>query len=529
MPNDCWEYVNPSTRRKSIASFEQERKQIGERLSELLVAGTAASSGASISTVYALLQAVRRIAKAIARFSPDANNVNEWAAALESMLREDAKLSDTSRHTYYGHALIVLRSVARIRGKAFSIYNPFPKVLVSSKPLMESNALSRLIACARKDVLATMEAFRKPDPSHVVFIEEARQLARRGLFVPGDSGTGDKRMLSLASRWRRQTGLRGADLTLHIHPSAEQLIPFLILLAYPLAANPDTLSLLRRSAIVSSVHPARGNVFELFLEKPRAGEIPQVMVVDGGTLSNGWLIRAILDLTRGLALVAPSDLSDYLFLIATSSGNISVLAGAIRAHTMQRYLASHGLPRTTIKQLRTKRLTDHWITNRDPIGVWRLSGNAQLPMTAAYVMREESKNADAIAIADVQKTISDGRLATSGDRGHASAKLLSHKCANVFDNQHGSDEHGFCASYLFPYNDVHFIFDLNPRSVAMLLRDYEMLCEAQRSLPHERFKEVYAVRKQIIEDEYLPLVDEDMKARAALVLPTLAAINDMVL
>jgi hypothetical protein len=57
--------------------------------------------------------------------------------------------------------------------------------------------------------------------------------------------------------------------------------------------------------------------------------------------------------------------------------------------------------------------------------------------------------------------------------------------------------------------------------VALLLRDYAALVEAEMSLPAARFAKLYAPRKRIIENNVLPLIDGDLRIAAEAIIPSL--------
>jgi hypothetical protein len=118
-------------------------------------------------------------------------------------------------------------------------------------------------------------------------------------------------------------------------------------------------------------------------------------------------------------------------------------------------------------------------------------------------------------IADVQRSIVSTRKLKDQGPGTGAAITASHTCRNVFDPEKPKDRHGFCASFLWPYNDVHFILQFEPRAVAFFLRDYEALCEAEKSLSPERFQKLYAAKKRLIELDYLPQIGEDLLREAS--------------
>lgn len=524
-PALSWTYPDPGSGRARTVTFDVEFGLIGERAGHLLCAAKRANGTGRPSTIHHAVYAVKRIAASISKLPAD-ENVQGWATAYENALRSDPSLEDSTRFTYCAVGLKILNATASTYGQKFRHRNPFERKDVSTKPLVHGTALDPLIAAARSDVLAITRALTKPDPAHQSFIDEARRLFAKGIPVRfearGRRGPGDR----LARVWYRATHLPLQDLTIHLYPSSDQLTPFLLLLSLSLAANPDSLSLLQRSGVTPIMHPSQGPLLELDMKKPRSGEIPQRLVRDAGTLSEGWLLRTVLKMTAPLLPIAQEENANYVFLC--SSGNmkhpVQALRGGTRARAMQRYVKTHDLPKTTLKQLRAARLTDEWIRTRDPLRIWRMSGSASLGGAAAYVLNYESANADAVAIANIQRSIAaDVPDASRELEAKTAGVLATHTCLNVFDTSKPKDRHGFCASFLWPFNDVHFILPLEPRPVAFLLRDYLTLCEAQKALPEERFNAVYAIKKRLIESEYLPLIDDDLKQQAMAIVATLPA------
>ena len=333
-------------------------------------------------------------------------------------------------------------------------------------------------------------------------------------------------MHALAKRWRDATGLAFPALIKYLYPQPEHLIPFLVLVSLAIAANPDSLSYLRRTGVVPLMHPSKGSCLELTLEKYRAGEIPQYLVGEAGTLSEGKLVKAVLHMTAPLVAIARECDRDFVFLCATNVGTVTPLIGQLRSANVRSYLRRNGLKPTTLKALRTARLTDEWIRTRDPFRVWRLSGNARLDVVAGYVLRSESAEVDAIAIANAQRAMLAPVVPATSRRDAAlhedgSVQLSTHTCLDPLDDRVLKDEHGLCIHLLWPYNDVHFVLLLEPRPVAFLLRDYAILQEAQKSLAPERFESRYAPLKQLIEAEYLPLIDAGLREEANALIPSL--------
>jgi len=339
-------------------------------------------------------------------------------------------------------------------------------------------------------------------------------LANGGLFIPGDvKRNRNSEAVELARRWTRKTGLKLADLTVHLYPSAETLLPFLLLISFALAANPDSISLLKRSGVRRLEHPSSGPCLEISMDKPRSGEIPQALLKVRETLSEGALLQQVLAMTESLTQLADQDDRDYVFLAATRYGFVQAIRGRLRSDAMAKYLRTHNFPATTLKALRSARITDDWIARKDPLWIWRLHGGSSLAIVASYVIRGETESLDEKAMAQFQSTML--QVPTSGRKlEKMAASTPSHTCADVFDSSKPRDANGFCVSYLWPYNDVHFMFNPDENSVVHLLRDYHVLCEAEKAISPARFAKLYAPKKKLIETEYLPLIDSELMERA---------------
>jgi hypothetical protein len=510
--------------RPSLVTFEKEQKLIGDRIYELVNAAKRLDINSPSTTIVNTIQALRVCARAIATHAPNDRSVAGWHNATIFLLTKDASLAESSKWTYCNNIARLLDEVSRFQSTEFSSYNPFERQDISHKALLHGTALEPLIEHARRDVLAKVQAFQSPDPSHVPFIDEARELAKSGLFIPGSGNVRPQSPMALLTRrWKYATGLALPDLTFYLYPSPWDLIPFLILLSYKLAANPDALCLLTRDAIEPYLHPTKGKMLIVTLRKPR-GEVPQYQLLDAGTLSNGWLLRNVLKLTQPLLSIAGEKSSNAVFLAATNYGTIRPLNGSLRSLVLNRYLAKFNLPITTFKALRPARMTDEWIRTRDPYRVWRLGGQKSMTMAASYVLRKESEKEDAKSIASVQHLIAHPEQKALRQTSSSEAGVLpSHTCKNPRDPARKADEEGFCASYLWPFNDPHFVFQLEPRPVAYLLRDYQVLCEAQRSLSRDRFANLYAAKKRKIETDYLPEISDELRETALALIPSLPA------
>lgn len=508
-----WTYPDPQSGRPKSVSFVDEYASSGEFAKDLINAAKRRTAHGRPSSIDKYVHCCRMLCELIRAQGLLRSSAEVIADEFIVALRKRKRITDTTRATYFANALYILREYARVRHQRFERTNPFvARNATSKQPIVHGDELAPIIEQARKDVLAIAKLFRSPSSRELVFIQKARSMAKGRLFTPySEPGSS---AAHFAAKWCRETNRPFSDLTLHLYPSPQQLVPFFLLLSIALAANPDSLGLLRRDGITAKTHPYKGPILELQMEKPRSGDVPQRYVRDSGTLSEGWLLRLVLDLSAPLLRAAHKRDRNYVFLCMTNEGNIAPFIGTVRANAVRAYLKKRNLPKTTTKALRTARLTDEWIRTRDPMRVFRLSGNKDLSLVADYVLRRESADEDAASIASAQRQIAKPEPVAAKGRKGARAVLASHTCLDPLDPSKEKDRHGFCASALWPYNDVHFVMPLEPKPVSFVLRDYIILCEAEKILAPERFTALYATKKRIIETEYLPLVDDDLRSAA---------------
>jgi len=533
----AWTFPDSGSGRLRTVDFTPETTLLGDDARTLVDAAWVICENAQPNTIRNCVYTIRRLVGVLAATSSRSGVVQEWATLYETALRDDPTITEGTRWTYFNTGSQIMAGVARTRDESFRGRNPFTSKSVSSEPLLHGDELAPLLAQARLDAMTTVNAIKAPPSTHQPFIAEARELLEVGTLVGycnAKIGIRSKdRGDALARRWYKATELPLELLTIHVYPTPLQLLPFYVLLSFALASNPDSLSLLKQSEISDALHPMKGPIIQLDMKKPRAGEIPQRFIRDAGTLSEGWLLRHVIKFSESIVHLADESDKEYVFLCTSRNmkGRANAFRGGLRSKAMNSYLKIHDLPAITTKQLRAARLTDEWVRTRDPLRVWRLSGNASMAMAAEYVLNAESAAADAKSLADIQKTIASPPKAVKPEGKSARAGTSTHICLNVFEPSQPKDKHGFCASYLWPFNDVHFILPLEPRPVAYLLRDYAVLCEAEKSIAPDRFEKLYAAKKRLIETEYLPLVDDQLMAKAeaiaAMLPPSSALIETM--
>jgi len=240
-------------------------------------------------------------------------------------------------------------------------------------------------------------------------------------------------------------------------------------------------------------------------------------------MSAASLINFVLEVTAPLVPIAKPEHRNLAFLVvAEENREVSMLLGVRRANAFRRFLAKSGLPHFQLRALRGARAVDDFKRHRDPFRVRRLLKQKDIAVTLQYLEAEESYEADAILLADIQSAIVAPREHLAALSSSAQpVQLPSHVCADPLGSELPRDQSGLCAGIAFPFNDRHFVLDLSPRPVAFLLREYAALCEARKNLPVERFAKTYATRLALIERDALPLIGSELKAEAETILATL--------
>lgn len=509
--------------------FQEEYDLLGDTLIEILNAAKRIRQHTAANSISNAITAVRSLTRALALSRAKLSTIESWATTLIEHLRARTDLAETTRASTFSHAHPILAELARCRGERYRVRSPFSRRRSKPQSIIPASERTALINAAKAAALEIERSFRNPPEEFLPFIDRARALVALGVRIERGAGC-DPRVDRLFREFRYKTKRTNATpLFLAAYPKANHLMPFLILLTYALAGNIDAVSLLRRDSLTKYDHPDFGECLKLDLLKPRSGEAPlSYLVRDRGTLSVGWIIRTVMDLTDGIAKLAPRKLRNYAFL-AGSGNEVALLLGASRHRALKRFLRDNNLKHALLNKLRVTRATEEMQKSRDPFRVTRLLHHRSPSTTFDYLQALEAALVDSETIADAQQTLRVFKSKPAARRrgSDGSAKLASHTCADPWHDHHGTDEHGFCANLLWPFNDRHFVLSLEPMPVALLLRDYSALAEAELNLPAERFAQHFAPRKRIIEVEVLPLIDRDLRRAAEELIPSLPQVPSL--
>jgi hypothetical protein len=460
-----WTFVGPHKVMKTC-SFESEHSLVGERAIRLLNAAKRISQYDSGATIQGIVGAIRKCVAAICTYAANSDSPEEWAAALAMHLRSIESLAENSRWGVFDRANRVMSEVARYERKPYRVSNRFVQGRTTSPELVTQEHQATLVRCAKRDAWEYVKRFRSPVQDHVPFIEAARDLASRanGLFIITEPRSAEHR---LYEKWCRTTKLGIRELTGYLYPSGEHLVSILILLVHELAGNADSVSLMRRDAMMPFVHPAYGECHKLTLEKPRAGSIGPYQLRGNGTLSVAWLINAVLETTQSVVEAALPAHRNYAFLINTGHGRVRPMIGYHRFFNVREYHKRIGLEPVTLPQLRHTRGIDEYNRTGDVFRVKRLLNQSSITTTLHYLDPLLTHDTNAAGIADVQQRMlvtppTTPRIKKNG----LPASAGSHGCLNPQDPTKDHYQQGFCATFLWPFNDRHFAFDFSPRPVA---------------------------------------------------------------
>lgn len=482
-------------------------------------------------TILGLRQGILTIASALKRRPPRDETVKAWEASLLCYITA-ASYSERTKHSTFSKSTQVLAEVARFRREVYRrAINPFSKKSTTGTPYVEPQVLERALSIARREALSVVQRFKNPPAEYKPFLAGLRDLAnRRGGYLPSLS-THLERRPELARQTHNvfqralRKGISGPDLRRLVHPTLQDLLPFFILLLYAFAANVESVSHLRRDKIDRYMNPITGERMLITLDKPRAGgEIPPYQVGIGGTLSVSWLIESVTLLTERVAQNAPKQRRSYLFL-ALNQNRVSMMTNPARNVVFRRWLKEHRLPDMLLSALRPTRAIEDYKKHRDADRSRALLRQKSISTTLLYLDHTIAHETDDQIIARAQASMLSGTPMNPSKRkdrskGSGGVVLPTHRCADPENPHVPHDESGLCVNVIWPLNDRHFVMPLEPRPVAFLLRDYDALREAQLRLPAARFAR-YATKMLYIEKNYLPLIADELREAATLLIPTL--------
>ncbi len=481
------------------------------------------------NSVESAIANVRVLLQAVTKPAVGSTSVQGWNDALISSLRQRAT-GTSSRHTRYKLCSLILREIARERGEAVVLRNPFP-MGEKTLPLADPESVRKTLLCARRDVARFWSRFTADD-SHEdwAIIERARDLARRnGGFLPHFEDTAPLRHEFV--RWiqwlnyHRPEPIGRRTLEPYCYATPRALLAIIILIVHRLAGNVDSVVSLRRDCLREIPDPVYGSRFILTMAKPRARRDLQYRLLDSGRLSVPSLIRMALALTEPLVPLADQSHRHLLFLTSTHRGQ-SLPFLLVSKHFKAYLEAANISPPFTLQSVRPTQIVKTYTDTGDPFRAKHEAKHANLSQTMGYLRRHEVAQFDESIIADTQDDMFHREIRAADSASpehHADAVLPSHTCLDPAHPEHADVENGLCMNLLWPLNDRHFVMPLEPKPVAFLLRDYAALKEAQRTVSSDRFNALYRTKMLLIEQQYLPQITESLADTARALVPSLPA------
>jgi hypothetical protein len=448
-----WTWKTPQNQIRTTV-FEKELALMGPHFLELLNAAKRLRSHGRPNSIAHAITAIRRTSEAVAIHpDPKPSAPENWANALEALLRASAA-SEHSKWGVFNHACGIFREVARKRGYSLRLRNRFSRKRATTDiAIVQKDALDAIISQARSDALRYFNEFVSPNQEIADLLKDGAALAREncGVLPSSHDATGDIRRFVLRCRKR---GVSLSKVERLMYPTEKSIIPFMLLITYALAANVDSVSLMRRDCMTSFVNQILGRRRSIKLEKPRSGDIPPYSVAERGTLSTPWLIDAVRAMNESIRPYAAPEDNDFLFLCVTGRGNIRVLHSAARWDAFRRYIRDKcpSVPATTaMRMFRPTRAINDYERHRDPWRTKELLHHISLSTTIPYLDNIVSREVDEVLVAETQATMLTS-MARSQPTGDAAlpASLPSHTCKEPESSIHGHDQNGLCVNFIWP-------------------------------------------------------------------------------
>lgn len=523
-----WEFTD-LCQRPLVRTFYDEYDWIGKRIFALIRAAKDVVAATNRpETIRNAQYGVALLCRAIRASEITVTDLEGYHRAALRYIRQ-AAWADATRWNACRTTNAILTRCARDVGNEIRFTNPFPKGK-SHVAVPAADELKSFRLTIRAHALQIYDEFtnRSRGP-YSDLISEAQGLILKngGLLPPAE----DRQVFRFLARIYRRTGKamdQGRwhywDVARRFYPTAQSIMPFVILLIDGLAANVDAIETLHLDAMTKKEDILRGSTFRIELDKPRSGGSVFYGVRDSGILSIPWVFNFLREYTAPIRDLVPAPQRHFLLLMKTDNASLPKAMPAVTMYQAYKsYRAGFRLPwNIPLNSLRHANALEEFERSFDPMRVRRKLKHVSLDTSIKYIEGRRAVELDQAAIAEAQASFAKGanRKRASTVRG---VRLPSHTCANPTTGSGDKERNGICSGILWPLNDEHFIMTYDARSVAFLLRDYEALKEARRRLPDARFNEAYASRLKIIEEVYIPVAMQDRQliARARKVLTTL--------
>ncbi|MFH7041514.1 hypothetical protein ABT392_04245 [Paucibacter sp. JuS9] len=431
------------------------------------------------------------------------------------------------------------------------------------REVLDDATVARLLVACRDEVLATTtllnSAWAEMDASEDQADTDAlpsSAAAWRAIFarryadtVPHDAWL---RLHDVQLRSApRRLGMSFVDLRRPVMPRARDLVPFVLLLAFPTSFNPDSLRGLRQSQI-DYPDEFGGRRIRFRPPKGRAGRKQIRTFAIGDPLGPDALVAMVEAWTARIRHVAPATMQDRLFIFfspmsettESTEAPIGDFIGGSGAQmprswytALRQFLAEHDLPKFTLAQVRPTSLDlVHELTGGDLKAV-QTAGNQRAPQVIldhytsdAARVRNNERLAAAMQTRDrlveTQGKAADPRKEPQeADRGCATPGFT---CLDPFSSPMPTEVEGrLCKAYgMCPVCPLACVNLKSAYVGARLLQLRATVEAAQSELEPRRWQECWRPVSERLDDYWLRLFDDDVLTEAgALTLSPLPSVE----
>lgn len=348
----------------------------------------------------------------------------------------------------------------------------------------------------------------------------------------------------------RKLGMTFTELRQPLAPSSRELIPFVILMAFQTAFNPDVLRELDLKDIDYPDHIG-GKRIRFSPPKRRARRKQIRTFALGNSIGPDVMVSFIKEWAKTLRVIAPAKYQDRLFLMLTRSAEddddtrmrgMDYNGGTHKANSLwyaslTAFLKDHGIPALALAQLRTTSLDKiHEMTGGDLKAVQTAGGQRSPQVLLDHYTSDAARRRNNEALATIMLT-RERLVRTEGaapdprkepfeaDKGCATPGFY---CLDPFNSPMPSEIDGrLCQAFgMCPRCPLACINTQSPYAAARAIQLRAAVIAAQTTLPPRRWLDCWAHVAQRLDDYWLPLLNDPRVLAAATEL-TLSPLPDL--
>ena len=434
---------------------------------------------------------------------------------------------------------------------------------ITPRQIIDDNSLLHLLLASQDEVLNTMGKVKAAwatknaldeSPPHPTKMpktpDEWRWLYenRYQTWIPNSDWIRENdRQLWLAHRSLQMTL---TELRQPLAPSARELIPFVILMAFQTAFNPDVL---RELNLKDIEYPDHFGGKRIQFRPPKCRSLRKQMrtFAVGNPIGPDVLVSFITEWAKTLRVIATVKYQDRLFLMLTRSADHSEdttmramdysggshKAGSLWYASLTRFLEYHVIPHLALAQLRTTSLDKiHEMTGGDLKAVQTAGGQRSPQVLLEHYTSDAARTRNNEALAAIMLT-RERLVRTEGtapdprkepfeaDKGCATP---GYYCLDPFSSPMPSEIDGrLCQAFgQCPRCPLACINTQSPYAAARAIQLRDAVIAAQTTLPPRRWLDCWAHVAKRLDDYWLPLFNDHHVLTAASEL-TLSPLPDL--